>query len=200
LRLAVQRARESNMPMDVIKRAIDRGAGGGDTAALEEVVYEGYGPGGTAILVEAMTDNRNRTVAEIRNAFTRGGGSLGESGCVAWNFENRGVIAVEPDGADPEEVALQAIDAGAEDFQVADGSLELYTDPSSIDEVRQALEGQGVKVASAETAMIPKTTLDLDAKDAVTVLKLMERLEDLDDVQRVYSNLDVSEEALKQFA
>ena len=200
LRLAVQRARESNMPMDVIKRAIDRGAGGGDTAALEEVVYEGYGPGGTAILVEAMTDNRNRTVAEIRNAFTRGGGSLGESGCVAWNFENRGVIAIEPVGADPEEVALQAIDAGAEDFQVADGTVEVYTEPTSIDEVRQALEGQGVKVASAETAMIPKTTLDLDPKDAVTVLKLMERLEDLDDVQRVYSNLDVSEEALKQFA
>ena len=200
LRLAVQRARESNMPMDVIKRAIDRGAGGGDATALEEVVYEGYGPGGTAILVEAMTDNRNRTVAEIRNAFTRGGGSLGESGCVAWNFEQRGVIAVEPDGADPEEVALQAIDAGAEDFQVADGAVEVYTDPASIDEVRQALERQGMKVASAETAMLPKTTLELDPKDAVTVLKLMERLEDLDDVQRVYSNLDVSEEALKQFA
>ncbi len=200
LRLAVQRAREANMPMDVIKRAVDRGAGGGDATALEEVVYEGYGPGGTAILVEAMTDNRNRTVAEIRNVFTRGGGSLGESGCVAWNFENRGVIAVEPNGADPEEVALQAIDAGAEDFQVADGTVEVYTEPTSIDVVRQALEGQGVKVASAETAMIPKTTLELDAKDAVTVLKLMERLEDLDDVQRVYSNLDVSEEALKQFA
>jgi YebC/PmpR family DNA-binding regulatory protein len=164
------------------------------------VVYEGYGPGGTAILVEAMTDNRNRTVAEIRNAFTRGGGSLGESGCVAWNFENRGVIAVEPNGADPEELALQAIDAGAEDFQVADDTVEVYTEPSSIEEVRQALEGQGITVASAETAMIPKTTLELDAKDAVTVLKLMERLEDLDDVQRVYSNLDVSEEALKQFA
>ena len=200
LRLAVQRARESNMPMDVIKRAIDRGAGGGDATALEEVVYEGYGPGGTAILVEAMTDNRNRTVAEIRNAFTRGGGSLGESGCVAWNFENRGVIAVEPNGGDPEEVALQAIDAGAEDFQVADGTVEVYTEPASIEEVRQALESQGVKVASAETAMVPKTTLELDAKDAVTVLKLMERLEDLDDVQRVYSNLDVSEEALEQFA
>jgi YebC/PmpR family DNA-binding regulatory protein len=200
LRLAVQRAREANMPMDVVKRAIDRGAGGGDAAALEEVVYEGYGPGGTAILIEAMTDNRNRTVAEIRNAFTRGGGSLGESGCVAWNFENRGVIAVEPNGADPDELAMQVIDAGAEDFQVADDSVEVYTEPSSIEDVRQALEEQGIKVASAEAAMIPKTTLELDAKDAVTVLKLMERLEDLDDVQRVYSNLDVSEEALKQFA
>ena len=200
LRLAVQRAREANMPMDVVKRAIDRGAGGPDATALQEVVYEGYGPGGTAILIEAMTDNRNRTVAEIRNAFTRGGGSLGESGCVAWNFENRGVIAVEPKGADPEELALQAIDAGAEDFQVADDTVEVYTEPSSIEEVRQALEGQGITVASAETAMIPKMTLELDAKDAVTVLKLMERLEDLDDVQRVYSNLDVSEEALKQFA
>jgi len=200
LRLAVQRAGESNMPMDTIKRAIDRGAGGGDAAALEEIVYEGYGPGGTAILVEAMTDNRNRTVAEVRNAFTRGGGSMGESGCVAWNFDLRGVVAVEPDGADPEEVALKAIDAGAEDFQVADDTVEVYTDPTALDEVREALERQDMKVASAETAMIPKTTLELDPKEAVTVMKLMERLEDLDDVQRVYSNLDVSEEALKQFA
>ncbi|MDP8924866.1 MAG: YebC/PmpR family DNA-binding transcriptional regulator [Chloroflexota bacterium] len=200
LRLAIQRARESNMPMDVIKRAIDRGAGSGDAAALEEVVYEGYGPGGTAILVEAMTDNRNRTVAEIRNAFTRGGGSLGESGCVAWNFDQRGVVAVEPNGADPEVIALQAIEAGAEDFQVAGDTVEVYTDPSAVDQVRQALEQQGLRVASAETAMVPKTTLELDAGEAVSVMKLMERLEDLDDVQRVYSNLDVSEEALRQFA
>jgi len=200
LRLAVQRAREANMPMDVIKRAIERGAGAGDTAALEEIMYEGYGPGGTAILIEAMTDNRNRTVAEIRNAFTRGGGSLGEAGCVAWNFDLRGVIAVEPTAADPDDIALQAIEAGAEDFQVADGTVEVYTEPASVEDVRQALEQQGVKVASAETAMIPKTTLELEAKDAVIVMKLMERLEDLDDVQRVYSNLDVSEEALSQFA
>ena len=200
LRLAVQRGREANMPMDVIKRAIERGAGGGDAAALDEILYEGYGPGGAAIMIEAMTDNRNRTVAEIRNAFTRGGGSLGESGCVAWNFQQRGVIAIEPDGSDPEEIALQTIDAGAEDFQLADDVVEVYTDPSSVEEVRQAIERQGMKVASAESAMVPKTTLEVDAKDAVAVMKLMERLEDLDDVQRVYSNIEVSEEALRQLA
>lgn len=200
LRLAVQRAREANMPMDTIERAIKRGSGGGEAAALEEVVYEGYGPNGAAILIEAMTDNRNRTVAEIRNVFTRGGGSLGESGCVAWLFESRGVISIQPGKADPEEVALKAIDAGADDFRVDDDAIEVYTDPAKLDEVRAALQRDNVTVVSAETAMIPKTTLELDPKDAVSVIKLMERLEELDDVQRVYTNLELSEEALAQYA
>jgi YebC/PmpR family DNA-binding regulatory protein len=200
LRLAVQRAREANMPMETIERAIKRGAGGGDAAALEEIVYEGYGPNGAAILIEAMTDNRNRTVAEIRNVFTRGGGSLGESGCVAWLFDSRGIISIQPNGVDPEEVTLKAIDAGADDFRVEEDGIEIYTEPAQIDAVREALEREKVAVASAETAMIPKTTLELEAKDTLTVLKLMERLEELDDVQRVYSNLELSEEALKQFA
>ena len=199
LRLAIQRAREANMPMDTIDRAVKRG-GSGEGAALEEITYEGYGPGGAAILVEAVTDNRNRTVAEVRNAFTRGGGSLGESGCVAWNFESRGVITVEPDGSDPEEVALRAIDAGADDFSVADGSIEVYTQPAEVENVRSALERLAIKVSSAEAAMVPKTTLEADPKDAAAVLKLMERLEDLEDVQRVYTNLEISEEALKEFA
>ena len=199
LRLAIQRAREANMPMDTIDRAVKRG-GSGEGAALEEIVYEGYGPGGAAILVEAVTDNRNRTVAEVRNAFTRGGGNLGESGCVAWNFESRGVITIEPDGNDPEEVALRAIDAGADDFSVADGSIEVYTQPGEVESVRAALEQLDIKVTAADTAMVPKTTLEADPKDAVAVLKLMERLEDLDDVQRVYTNLELSEEALKEFA
>jgi YebC/PmpR family DNA-binding regulatory protein len=200
LRLAVQRAREANMPMDTIERAIKRGSGDGDAAALQEVVYEGYGPGGAAIMIEAMTDNRNRTVADIRNAFTRGGGSLGESGCVAWLFENRGVISLEANGEDPEEVALKAIDAGADDFRVEDSSVEVYTQPGQVDAVRSALEQQSVTVASAETAMVPSTMLELEPKDAVAVLKLMERLEDLDDVQRVYTNLELSDEALTEFA
>ena len=200
LRLAVQRAREANMPMDTIDRAIKRGSGSGEGAALEEVTYEGYGPAGAAIMVVALTDNRNRTVAEIRNAFTRGGGSLGESGCVAWNFESRGVIAVEPDGKDPEEVALEAIDAGADDFSVDDGSIEVYTAPGGVEAVRSALEERALKVVSAETAMVPKTTLKVDPKDAAAVLKLMERLEDLDDVQRVYTNIEFSDEALQEFA
>src|SRR5918912_2450941 len=146
LRLAVQRAREANMPMDTIDRAIKRGAGGGDAAALEEVVYEGYGPNGAAILIEAMTDNRNRTVAEIRNVFTRGGGSLGNARCVAWLFDSRGVISVEPDGADPDDVALKAIDAGADDFRVDDDGIEIYTDPTQLDSVRAALEQEKVAV------------------------------------------------------
>jgi YebC/PmpR family DNA-binding regulatory protein len=200
LRLAVQKARESNMPMDTIDRAIKRAAGSGEGSALEEIVYEGYGPGGAAIMVEAMTDNRNRTVAEVRNAFTRGGGSLGESGCVAWNFESRGVISIEPNGQDPEEVALKAIDAGAEDFREEDGIIEVYTQPGDVDAVRSTLERQSIKIASAETSMIPKSTLALDPKDAVAVLRLMERLEDLDDVQRVHTNLDISEATLAEFA
>ena len=199
LRLAIQRAREANMPMDTIDRAIKRVVGG-EAAALEEIVYEGYGPNGAAILIEAMTDNRNRTVAEIRNVFTRGGGSLGESGCVAWLFDNRGVITVQSNGADPDEVALKAIDAGADDFRVDEDGIEIYTDPARIDAVRTALEQERLTVNGAETAMVPKTTLELDPKDAVTVLKLVERLEELDDVQRVYMNLELSEEALKQFA
>lgn len=200
LRLAVQRAREANMPMDTIDRAIKRGAGGGDAAALEEILYEGYGPNGAAILIEALTDNRNRTVAEIRNAFKSSGGSLGEAGCVAWLFDNRGVISVQPNGDDPEEVALKAIDAGADDFRVDEDGIEVYTEPTNLDSVRIALEQEKVHVANAELAMIPKTTLELQPKETVTVLKLMERLEELDDVQRVYSNLELSEEALSEFA
>ena len=200
LRLAIQRAREANMPMETIERAIKRGAGSAEGASLEEIIYEGYGPSGAAILVEALTDNRNRTVAEIRNAFARGGGSLGETGCVSWLFENRGVVTVDPDGQDSDEVALKAIDAGAEDVRVEDGVIEVYTQPNSVESLRSALERQALKIGSAETAMVPKTLLDLDPQDAVAVLRLMERLEDLEDVQRVYTNLEFPEEALREFA
>lgn len=200
LRLAIQKAREASMPMDTIERAVKRGSGGGEGAALDEITYEGYGPAGAAILVEAMTDNRNRAVAEIRNAFTRGGGNLGESGCVAWLFEPRGIISVDVDGADPDEIALQAIDAGAEDVRVEVGTVEVYTAPADLDAVRSALEAASLKVGSAEAAMIPKSTLEAEAKDALAVLKLLERLEDLDDVQRVYTNVDFSDEVLAQFS
>lgn len=200
LRMAVQRAREGNMPMDTIDRAIKRGSGSGEGAALEEITYEGYGPGGAAILVEAVTDNRNRTVAEVRNAFTRGGGNLGESGCVAWNFESRGIISLESNGQDPEEVTLHAIDAGADDFSVDANLVEVYTDPGRVESVRSALEQRSLTVSSAEAAMVPKTTLEIDQRDAVAVAKLMERLEDLEDVQRVYTNVELSEEALQALA
>src|ERR671939_1228914 len=141
LRMAIDRAREANMPMDTIQRAIQRGTGGGEGASLEEVVYEAYGAGGAALLIEATTDNRNRTVAEVRATLTRGGGSLGESGSVAWNFESRGVIVAQPRANDdPEELALKAIDAGADDFTVEDSEVEILTEPTQLDEVRKALE------------------------------------------------------------
>ncbi len=200
LRLAVQHARESNMPMDNIDRAIKRGIGGGEGAALEEITYEGYGVGGAAIMVEAMTDNRNRAAADVRSLFTRHGGSLGESGCVSWLFDSRGVITLETGKQDPDDLALMAIDAGAEDVQIEDGSVEVYTEPADLDTVRQALESRKVTITNAEVSMIPTTTLELDAKSTITVMKLMERLEELDDVQRVYSNIEVSEEALAEYS
>ncbi len=199
LRLAIQRARDANMPMDTIERAVKRGTGTGEVVNLEEIVYEGYGPGGAAILVEAMTDNRNRTAAEVRSAFTRGGGSLGESGCVSWNFEARGIITVNANGHDLEEVALQAIDLGAQDFQIDGDTLEVYTDPADLERVRRAMEEAGIPIASAETSMVPRTSIRLDPKDALAVLKLMDRLEELDDVQRVYTNLEITEEVLVEY-
>src|SRR5690348_11313153 len=160
--MAVDRAREANMPLDTIHRAIQRGVGGAEGAALEEVVYEAYGAGGAALLIEATTDNRNRTVAEVRATLTRGGGSLGEAGSVAWNFESRGIILARPkDKSEPEEVALKAIDAGADDFSVDGSDVEVLTDPAQIDEVRRGIEAAGAVVTHAEVAMVPKTQLEL---------------------------------------
>jgi YebC/PmpR family DNA-binding regulatory protein len=201
LRMAVDRAREANMPMDTIQRAIQRGTGGGEGAALEEVVYEAYGAGGAALLIEATTDNRNRTVAEVRATLTRGGGSLGEAGSVAWNFESRGIIVAQPPSkSDPEELALKAIDAGADDFSVDGGDVEILTDPAQVDEVRRALEATGATVANAEVAMVPKTQIDLPNDQTTAVIRLVERLEDLDDVNRVYTNIRISDELLAQVA
>ncbi|HEX3247519.1 MAG TPA: YebC/PmpR family DNA-binding transcriptional regulator [Chloroflexota bacterium] len=199
LRMAIARAREANMPMDTIERAIKRGAGAADGPALEEITYEGYGPGGVALLVEAMTDNRNRTVAEVRNVLTRGGGSLGESGCVAWLFDNRGVIVVHGDADTLESTALEAIDAGAEDFAITDDTLEIYSTPSDLEAVRAALIERGMDIESADLAMIPKSTIALEPKEAISTLRMMERLEDLDDVQRVYSNIEMSDALLTEF-
>jgi YebC/PmpR family DNA-binding regulatory protein len=197
LRMAIDRAREANMPMDTIQRAIQRGVGGAEGAALEEVVYEAYGGGGAALLIQATTDNRNRTVAEVRATLTRGGGSLGESGSVAWNFESRGVIYAQPrDKGDPEELALKAIDAGADDFSVDGREVEVLTEPAHVDDVRRALEAAGAIVTSAEVAMVPKTQLELPVDQTTAVMRLVERLEDLDDVTRVYTNVHISDEVL----
>ncbi|MCL4395311.1 MAG: YebC/PmpR family DNA-binding transcriptional regulator [Chloroflexi bacterium] len=199
LRLAVQRARDNNMPMENIDRAIKRGTGGGESAALEEILYEGYGPGGVAVMVDILTDNRNRTAAEIRNIFTRAGGSLGESGCVAWQFSQRGNMSIEVKGADPDELALRAIDAGALDVKTEDGTVEIFTEPSELESVRKAIEGDGVAITSAEVTMVPETTIELDSKVAGQVFKLLDRLEEQDDVQRVYSNAEFSQDVLEEY-
>ena len=185
------------MPMDTIQRAIQRGVGGAEGATLEEVVYEGYGAGGAALLIEATTDYRNRTVAEVRATLTRGGGSLGESGSVAWNFLQRGIVLaqVRPN-QDPEELALKAIDAGADDFSVDGTEVEILTDPAQFDQVRGSLQAAGATISSAELAMVPRTQLELPADQTLAVMRLVERLEDLDDVTRVYTNVHISDEVL----
>lgn len=199
LRLAVQRAKAANMPNDNIDRAIAKATGAGGDENLDEITYEGYGPGGTAILVAALTDNRNRTVSEIRHQFSRAGGSLGETGSVGWQFEAKGVISVLVNAHDPEEIALQAIDAGAEDVEVQGESVEVRTDPSQLEDVRKALESAGLEFENADFAMVPKVSVELDEKAAHQALRLIEGLEDLEDVQRVYSNADFSDEVLASY-
>lgn len=196
LRTILLKARTENMPAENVKRAIDKGTGAAGGTAEEEITYEGYGPGGCAILVQAFTDNRNRTASEVRNAFTKGGGSLGESGSVGYLFEHKGVIRIALDGKDPDEVMLEVIDAGADDVQGPneDDELEIYTTFEDTRKVTEALEKQGQKIVSSETMMIPMTTMDLDPSKALTALRLIERLEDLDDVQNVYTNLNISDE------
>lgn len=199
LRLAIQRAKAQNMPNDNIERAIAKGTGGGEGEQLDEIQYEGYGPGGTAIIVAALTDNRNRTVAEIRHQFSRGGGNLGENGSVAWQFEAKGLITIPVNGKDPDELALIAIDAGAEDVDVQDDQVEIKTDPSSLEPVRKTLESNGLEVENADFALVPKMTVELEEKAAHQVLRLIEALEDLEDVQRVYSNAEFTDEAIESY-
>src|SRR4051794_23945697 len=179
LRVAIGEARSGDMPADNIKRTIDKATGGGEAEQYEEIVYEGYGPGGVAVLVEAQTDNRNRTAAEVRSMFTKAGGQLAGSGAVAWQFEPRGLITIVRDGIDADEVALTAIDAGAEDVDTDDDeAIEIYTSPGDLERVRSSLEGAGVPVESAESAMIAKQTVELDAARARQALRLVEQLED----------------------
>ena len=197
LRLVVQKARDNNMPSDNIERAIKRGSGEAGEAALIEMKLEGYGPSGIAVLVEALTDNRNRTVQEVRRLFTRHGCSLGESGCVSWLFDSRGVITVESDGVDSEEIALLAIDAGAEDVKTEKDYVEVYTKPEDLEKVRKVVEENG-HVISAEISLMPQTTVLLEDNKAVQALHFLDELEGLDDVQRVFSNIDFSEDTLEK--
>src|SRR6187200_3120923 len=201
LRLAIEKARAVNMPADNIKRTIDKATGGGDAEQFEEIVYEGYGPGGVAVLVEAATDNRNRTAAEVRSIFSKAGGQLAGSDAVAWQFEPRGLIAVAPDGQDADEVALAAIDAGDEDVDTDDPeAIEIFTSPSDLERIRAALEAAGVSIDSAESTMIAKQTVELDSTKARQALRLVEQLEDLDDVQRVTANFDIPEDVFAEVA
>jgi YebC/PmpR family DNA-binding regulatory protein len=197
LRLAIQKARDSNMPMDNIDRAIKKGTGDLAGGSLTEITLEGYGPSGTAILVSALSDNRNRTIQEVRSTFTRHGGSLGESGCVSWIFESRGVININAKSVDADELALAAIDAGAEDVQVESGFVEVITKPDALEKVRATLEQQKVKIESSELQMVPKTLVKLDEKAAMQALKLLDKLEEIDDVQNVYSNADIPDSVLE---
>ena len=190
LRLAIQRARDANMPNANIERAIQRAVGGGDGAHLVEATYEGYGPGGTAVLVEAVTDNRNRTVSEVRLAFTRGGGNLAEAGAVSWQFDLRGLLAVSAEAADPDEVQLAAIEAGADDVSLDGGEVEVVTAPGELESIRESLRAAGFEVVRAEIARLPQSTVPLDEKAGEQMLRLLERLDELDDVSRVYSNAD----------
>ncbi len=201
LRLAMDKARSVNMPADNIKRAIERATGGGDADQFEEIVYEGYGPGGVAVLVEAATDNRNRTAAEVRSIFTKTGGQLAGSGAVAWQFEPRGYIVVPKDGVDPDEVALAAIDAGAVDVDTEQPEqLEIWTSPTDLEAVRRALEGAGVPIETAESTMVAQQTVELDSAKARQALRLVEMLDDLDDVQRVTANFDIPEDVYAEVA
>jgi YebC/PmpR family DNA-binding regulatory protein len=200
LATAVQKAKEASMPKDNIQRAIDRGTGASaDADAIETVLFEGYGPGGAAILVEALTDNRNRTTADVRLAFSKHGGSLGEPGSVAWIFEKRGVVTVDGSRYGEDDL-IAAIDAGAEDVREDGEELRVLSDPASLGEVRAALEDSGVEIASADVTMEPKSTVEVGKVDARSLLGLIDSLEEHDDVNEVHANFDIPEEVLTEIA
>jgi YebC/PmpR family DNA-binding regulatory protein len=200
LRLVIEKARALNMPKDNIERAIRRGAGGGEGESYEEVTYEGYGPGGVAVLVEALTDNRNRTVGEIRHTFSKHGGNLGQTGCVSHLFEKRGVLEFERNGIDVDRLYEAALEAGADDVAESESTVEVVTDPRSFESVRDALVGQGFQPVSAGVTMRPTTTVKLEGAVAEQMLKLAEALEDLDDVQSVSANFDISEAEMERIS
>jgi len=204
LRLVVEKAKGANMPKDNIERAIQKGVGGGEGGGYQEVVYEGYGPAGVAVLVEGLTDNRNRTAGDLRHVFSKHGGNLGQAGCVAYLFEKRGVVEVdrsrEGSTVDADAVLEAALEAGAEDAVEGAEAIEIVTAPADCDRVSRALRERGFPVASAEITMQPSTTVKLEGEDAATMLRLAEALEDLDDVQQVHANFDISDEEMARLA
>lgn len=201
LRLAIQKARENSMPQDRIKNAIQRGTGEIEGANYEEITYEGFGPGGVALLIECATDNRNRTVADIRNILSKHGGRLGENGSVSWMFRPpQGLITVSKDVTDEDTLIMVALEAGAEDVQATDDAFEVYTAPGDLSRVVEALEAAGIKTASSQVTMVPTTTVKLEGKDAQQMLRMLEMLEDHDDIQNVYANFDIPDEVLEAAA
>jgi len=196
LRKAIADAKAVNMPADNIKRAVMKGTGELDGGSIEEILYEGYGPGGVALMVEVMTDNRNRTVSEVRHLFDRYGGNLGENGCVAWMFSKRGYILIPVEGVDEETAMNAAIEAGADDFSVQESGYEILTTPEAFESVCEALKGKGLDVTTAELSMVPQTYVKLEGKAAQQMVRLMEALEDHDDIQNVHANFDIEESEL----
>ena len=197
LRTAIDKAKAENMPKENMERAIKKGAGGMEGVTYEEIIYEGYGPGGVAVLVEVLTDNRNRSVSDIRSIFAKSNGNMGEAGCVSWIFSKKGLITYEK-GIDFEQLFEAALEAGAEDVTEEDEQFEVTTDPSNFIEVRESLTAKGFKFADAEVTMIPQTMVPLEGKHAESMLKLMDKLEDNDDVQNVYANFDISADEMEK--
>lgn len=199
LKVAIDRARAGNVPVDNIERGIKRGTGELDGAVFEEILYEGYGPSGVAVMVQALTDNRNRTAPEMRSLFTKTGGSIGELGCVAWNFDRKGIIEVTGEGIDEEEIMMAAIEGGADDVTSEDGGYEVTCEPSVLSDVAEALKNSGYNVESIEVEMVPKNTVSVTNKaDAAKLLSMVERFEEHDDVQAVYANFDIPDEILAE--
>jgi YebC/PmpR family DNA-binding regulatory protein len=187
------------MPAGNIERSIKRASGEDGQNTLEEVTYEGYGPGGVALMLQTLTPNRNRTVSAIRAVLTRGGGNLGEAGSVAWNFESKGVITIQTETEKAEEIMLEAIDVGADDVKVEDGYVEILTRPEDLEKVRRGLEGKDISIDTAELSMTPKATVNVDHKTAMQTLRLLDSLEEMDDMQKVYANADFPDEALEEY-
>jgi len=201
LRQAVMAAKDENMPKDNIERAIKKGVGDAEGGtAYEEITYEGYGPGGVAVIVEVMTDNRNRTVAEVRHIFSKFGGNLGENGCVAWMFDKKGSILIDKRAIGEDELLEVALEAGADDVREEENEYEVLTSPAAFEAVRQALEQKGLKILSARIGMIPQNTVELSEEKASSMLKLMERMEDNDDVQNVYANFDIPDDVMEKLS
>jgi len=194
LRTAVQAAKAENMPKDNIERAIKKGTGELEGVSYEEIIYEGYGPGGAAVLVESLTDNKNRTVADIRSIFGKNGGNLGENGCVAWMFDKKGYIVVERSAVDEDTLMETALEAGAEDIREDDSNFEVITEPGDFDAIKEAIDTASISYIDAEVTMLPQNTTNLTGKEAEQMMRLMEMLEDCDDVQKVYTNADIPED------